>query len=152
MEIDQEDYPGFSIGRTNYLFRVVVIDMLQRCKSSLNPEEAWILMVLQTHGGPLPTSELNGVMMRDPSTVTRQLNSLAKKNMIERRRNAADGRAVTLHLTRTGRAEMKRLNPAIRELRHRAFEGIDADDLEVMVKCLQKVQNNLCASHSPAAA
>lgn len=145
MKIDQKDYPGFSIGRCNYLFRVRIIELLQRCQSNLNPEEAWILLVLQTHEGPLATSELNSVMMRDPSTVTRQLNSLAEKNMIERRRDAKDGRAVTLHLTRAGRAELKRLSPAIDTMRHEAFGGIDAADLAVMVKCLQKIQNNLGA-------
>ncbi len=151
MTIDQKDYPGFAIGRSSYLFRVCVIEMLQRCHSNLNPEETWILVVLQSNGGPLPTSELNGVMLRDPSTVTRQLNSLAAKNMIERRRDTADGRAVTLHLTRTGRAELKRLNPAIDTLRRQAFDGISAADLAVMVKCLQAVQSNLSAQQlSPA--
>jgi len=145
MKIDQKDYPGFAIGRSNYLFRVCVIDMLKRCKSSLNPEETWILFVLQSHGGPLATRELNSVMMRDPSTVTRQLNSLAAKNMIERRRDTVDGRAVTLHLTRSGRAELKRLKPAIDVLRSKAFEGIKPADLAVMVQCLQKVQSNLNA-------
>ena len=145
MKIDQKDYPGFAIGRSNYLFRVCVIDILKQYKSSLNPEEAWILLVLQTHDGPLPTSELNGVMMRDPSTVTRQLNSLAKKNMIERRRDTDDGRAVTLHLTRSGRAELKRLNPAVDILRNKAFEGIKPADMAVMVSCLQKIQSNLNA-------
>jgi len=143
MTIDQHSRPGFAIGRTNYLFRLRIIEALRLAKSRLNPEEAWILMVLKDADRPLPSAELNDLMMRDASTLTRQLNGLADKGMIERQRDPDDGRAVNIKLTRTGRADLKKLHPHAAALRARCAAGIDPDDYAIMIDCLMKIQGNL---------
>ncbi|MBK1832013.1 MarR family transcriptional regulator [Verrucomicrobiaceae bacterium R5-34] len=145
MIINQHDSPGFAIGRTNYLFRLRIIEALRLSKSQLNPEEAWILMVLKEADRPLPGSEFNDFMMRDASTLTRQLNGLAGKGMIERQRDPNDGRAVTIHLTRQGKAELKKLEPHAADIRTRAAAGIDPNDYAVMIDCLMKIQKNLAS-------
>jgi DNA-binding MarR family transcriptional regulator len=146
MIIDQQNLPGFAIGRTNYLFRLRIIEALRLSKSALNPEEAWILMVLKEADRPLPGTEFNDFMMRDASTLTRQLNGLADKAMIERQRDPNDGRAVIINLTRQGRAELKKLDRHAAALRSRTVAGIDPDDYAIMIDCLMKIQSNLAST------
>ena len=145
MIIDQHDRPGFAIGRTNYLFRLRIIEALRLAKSLLNPEEAWILMVLKDADRDLPGAEFNDLMMRDASTLTRQLNGLADKGMIERQRDPRDGRAVLIKMTRRGRAELKKLEPHSLALRARSVADIDPDDYAIMINCLMKIQENLAS-------
>ncbi|MGJ8697680.1 MAG: MarR family winged helix-turn-helix transcriptional regulator [Verrucomicrobiaceae bacterium] len=145
MIIDQQSHPGFAIGRTNYLFRLRIIEAIRRSKSLLNPEEAWILMVLKEADRPLPGAEFNKFMMRDASTLTRQLNGLADKGMIERHRDPNDGRAVNIHLTPLGKSELKKLHPQASALRAQSIDGIDPDDYAIMIDCLIKIQNNLAS-------
>ena len=61
-------------------------------------------------------------MMHDASTLNRQLNGLAEKGMIERRRDPNDGRAVNIHLTRSGKSELKKLHPHAAALRTQSID------------------------------
>jgi len=60
------------------------------------------LLVKLAHMGPSRASDLAEYMCSDPSTVSRQVSSLVKSGLIERRADPADGRASILVPTELG--------------------------------------------------
>jgi DNA-binding MarR family transcriptional regulator len=143
MHTDPYSRPGFAIGRTNYLFRKRIIEELDKVDSMLSPEEAWILMVLDDAGGTAQTGALRGVMQRDASTLTRQLDAMCKKKLIRRERDAADGRVINVVLTAASRREPARVMPGFKALRESAVAGISQENLRIMTQSLPKIQDNL---------
>ena len=148
MPADPYQRPGFAIGRTQYLFRKRIIEELSKAGSALNPEEAWILMVLDDAGGTAQTGELRDVMQRDASTLTRQLDALTKKKFVKRERDAGDGRIINVSLTAASRRELEKVMPGFIELRGSAVAGISQEDLRVMTTSLLKIQENLQSNES----
>ncbi len=138
---------GFSIGRTNYLFRKRIIEELQRVNSPLNPEEAWLLIIVDEAGGMAQTGAIRDVMMRDPSTLTRQLDHACEKGLLRRKRDGTDGRVINIILTSQGRSELARVMPGFKALRKVAIAGISTEDLRVMTSALLKIQENLQSSN-----
>jgi DNA-binding MarR family transcriptional regulator len=66
--------------------------------------------VLQSlHIGPVRMKNLARLLSAPPSTTTYIADGLEKRGLIERRRESADRRAVTVHLTAEGRRVMERL-------------------------------------------
>lgn len=141
--IDPSRRPGFVIGRTNYLFRLRIIEAIREADSSLNPEEAWLLMVLDDAGGTARTGALQVSRQRDASTLTRQLDGLCGKGLVQRQRDERDGRIINVILTANGRRELDRVMPHFRALRESAVAGISKEHLEIMTDTLLKIQKNL---------
>ena len=141
--VDPFARPGFAIGRTQYLFRTKIIEVLRSTKSKLNPEEAWLMMVLDDAGGTAQTGALNQIMQRDPSTMTRHLDVLCKKKMVQRKKDTGDGRIINVSLTATGRRELARVMPGFKSLRNSAVAGINKENLRITIKSLLKIQENL---------
>ena len=72
----------------------------------LRPVEFTILLLLLTNGRATP-KQLALRLGVSPPNVTVLLDRLAQRGLLQRRRNADDGRAMDLHLTETG-AELAR--------------------------------------------
>jgi DNA-binding MarR family transcriptional regulator len=62
-----------------------------------------VLLRSLTTGGPMRASALADSVQSDPSTVSRQVASLVKEGLIERRADPGDGRACLLVPTESGR-------------------------------------------------
>ena len=60
--------------------------------------------------GPLRSQALADVLLLDKSTATRVVDALVRKNYVERQQNADDARAVSLRVTRSGRALYGKIN------------------------------------------
>ena len=84
--------------------------------------------------------------MRDPSTLTRQLDHACEKGLLQRERDCADGRVINIILTLQGRSELDRVMPGFKALRKSAVAGISREDLRIMTAALLAVQDNLQSS------
>lgn len=60
--------------------------------------------------GPLRSQALADVLMLDKSTTTRVVDALVRKNYVERQQDTDDARAVSLRVTRSGRALYEKIN------------------------------------------
>jgi DNA-binding MarR family transcriptional regulator len=57
-----------------------------------------------SNGGPMRAGEIAGCLQSDPSTVSRQVATMVKEGLLERRADPEDGRASILALTPKGEA------------------------------------------------
>lgn len=60
--------------------------------------------------GPLRSQALADVLLLDKSTTTRVVDALVRKSYVERQQDAEDARAVSLKVTRSGRALYEKIN------------------------------------------
>ncbi|WDQ17807.1 MarR family winged helix-turn-helix transcriptional regulator [Rhodopirellula sp. P2] len=143
MNMDHEERPGFLLSRLAYLFRIRVTEVLKEAGLDLSVEESSILMVLHEAGEPLRAGDFAKLVMRDITTVTRQVDGLVEKRLVSRERDPNDGRVVLVRPTAKGTKQMKKLMPLAEALRQRLKSGISAQQWNTTIQTMQRMQENL---------
>ena len=77
------------------------------------------------------------------STLTRLVDNMEKVGLVERRREAADARAVALHVTAAGRRLTKRIVPIAERYEAVALAGFSAGEAEVLKAALRRLYANM---------
>jgi DNA-binding MarR family transcriptional regulator len=77
------------------------------------------------------------------STLTRLVDSMERKKLVVRRRDAEDARAVTLHATATGRRLTERIVPIAEHYEDAALVGFDAAEAETLKAALRRLYANM---------
>lgn len=80
---------------------------------------------------------------KDAPTVTRIIDLLVKKNLLERRADEKDRRRFKIVLTNAGKAKIKEVLPIIRQSRAKAWCCLDEKEMNGLVSSLNKVFENL---------
>lgn len=143
MHFDSESSPGFAIGRVAYLIRLGMAAVLKSAGWPFSPEETQTLITLSDASEPLSMNELASLMVRDPTTVKRQLDRLVEQKFVERTVSSEDARIVMVGLTRRGEQRLQTVLPLLDELRKTALKGIRKSELESTQNVLRRMQTNL---------
>ncbi|QDT86904.1 MarR family winged helix-turn-helix transcriptional regulator [Gimesia chilikensis] len=143
MHFDSESSPGFAIGRVAYLIRSGMAAVLKNAGWPFSPEETQTLITLSDAGEPLSMNDLALLMIRDPTTVKRQLDRLVEQQFVERYASTDDARIVMIGLTRRGEQRLQKVLPLLDDLRKTALMGIKKSELEATLNVLRTMQKNL---------
>lgn len=143
MHFDSESSPGFAIGRVAYLIRSSMAAVLKSAGWPFSPEETQTLITLSDAQRPLSMNELASLMIRDPTTVKRQLDRLVQQKFVQRSESSDDARIVMVGLTRHGEDQLQTVLPLLDDLRKSTLQGISKSELELAQKVLRKMQTNL---------
>jgi DNA-binding MarR family transcriptional regulator len=105
--------------------------------------EQWLLLVnLRNRDGQLH-QELAGNTFKDKTTVTRLLDGLEKKGLVERVAGEADRRQKRISITGKGQELLKSLGPLALETQSRSLQGIDPGELKICRNVLLKIYCNV---------
>jgi len=96
------------------------------------------LLVKIAHLGPSRASDLAEYMCSDPSTVSRQVSSLVKSGLIERRADPADGRASILVPTELGAQRVSEHERRRGDLVMPVLKDWSAEDRDDLLRLLRK--------------
>ncbi len=91
-------------------------------------------------------------MMLSHPTITGLMQRLEGKDFIRRINNPQDGRCKFIALTEKGEEIEKALKKNIREMEGKALDGITADELVVLDRCLRTIADNLKIEDKPTRA
>ena len=92
------------------------------------------------HPGAVTCSQLaERLISRDPD-VTRLVDRLKKRGLLNHRRDDQDRRVVTLSLTESGLTMLKALDEPVRNLHRRQLARLGADDLKKLISLLELVR------------
>lgn len=141
----QQERPGFLISRLAYLFRLRIEDLLADNDSELSAEESALLMVLVESGQPLRRGEFAEIMMRDKTTITRQLDGLVAKGLVRRKQDPGDGRAFLICPTPKGTRQINKILPHGEALRQKLKRGLTAEEWAIGMKVMCQMKKNLIA-------
>ena len=105
--------------------------------------EQWVVLARVADGEGMNQTRLGERTFKDRHNITRILDLLEKRGLIERRADEADKRVYRLFLTEEGRIVGEKLEGLV--MRHRAavFEGLSAEDRGAMGRIFAQIAKNI---------
>jgi DNA-binding MarR family transcriptional regulator len=135
--------PGVSmptlIARTAQTIRAYLAKTITDSGIDLTPEEAMALSLIARFEGQSVNS-LSDSLVKDRTTVTRMLNSMSERNLIERQKNPTDRRSYKIVLTTKGRKVFTYLDPILMKAQENLVEGLQSDELFAAIRVVQSMQ------------
>jgi MarR family transcriptional regulator for hemolysin len=118
----------------------------------LSQATAWPVISAGRLGDGVRQGVLAEAMGVEGPSLVRVLDQLVAQGLIERREDAVDRRAKTLHLTAAGHALRERVEAMLVELRRRLFADVDEADLEACIRVFDSLKSTLARSPAVEAA
>lgn len=118
---------------------------------SVSPAGVPVLGVLR-RCGPLRTTMIATEVCLDPSTVSRQVDSLVRSGHVEKVPDPADGRALLVQLTERGRGELAGHLKAITSTLGGLLDQWPVEDVATMATLLGRLNDEVYTSFAPATA
>lgn len=137
-----ENAIGFWLHRVYQASRNEMYRVFREHGEDLTPEQWAVLIRLWEQDGRAQ-SELSEATFRDAPTMSRIVDSMETRGLIERRPHAEDRRIKLIHLTRHGRALEKKLVPLVEKLVAGMVDGIPERDLVTTRATLRRMFTNL---------
>jgi MarR family transcriptional regulator for hemolysin len=103
----------------------------------LSDSQALPILLLGRLGDGVRTGVLAEHVGVEVPSLVRQIDQLCAAGLIERRDDASDGRAKTLHLTDTGRAQAAVIETLFKDARSRMLWHISDEDLVITLEALR---------------
>lgn len=103
----------------------------------------WRVLAFLNETDGLGVSALADFTVTDQSTLSRALQQMERRGLVERRASAADNRFVEVHITARGRALFAEIIPLALQLRDRALAGLADTDRERLLDLLSHILDNL---------
>jgi DNA-binding MarR family transcriptional regulator len=133
---------GYYLERTT---RVVKLNFHQAFKNeglNLTPEQ-WVVMDLLYACNGLSQSDLAEQSYKDAPSISRIIDTLSKKNYVQRRPAAGDRRKFEIFLTADGYKTVEHLRPIVNELRNRSWENLSKEDYDQFLRIINQVFENM---------
>lgn len=105
--------------------------------------DQWAILKNLYQYADLSQKELAEYCGKDQPTLTRIIDLLVDKQLVERRTNPNDRRSFVVHLTAEGKKKIEALSTNINEIRMQAWKNLNDDDFEHLKRILNMIYNNL---------
>lgn len=119
--------------------RIIVNGIL---KAGLMPGQPKILEFLSEHDGATQKDISAGCVL-DKSTVTSLLSRMLEHQLVEKKCDPHDGRAVHIFLTENGRRQAAKVKAICEKVDNAAFENIPPAEQEQFIRTFHQILNNL---------
>ena len=131
---------GSFIDRTYKVVRQDLINRFKRANVDITPEQ-WVILA-KLNEQDMYQTELASMSFRDKPTVSRIVDLLVKKNLVERIPDKDDGRKYHVSITSKGRTIIEKATPAVNESRKLGWTNLSDEEYETLISTLDKVFTN----------
>lgn len=129
---DLDQAHAYRIHRVSRLLRRSLLAALAEVSPQpISPEQYFLLFRLSAADGQIQ-GDLVDPALDDRPNISRQIDALAKRGLLERRRDDADRRRWRVFLTAEGRALMDRFRPRILAQRQALFGDLPPETLDAL--------------------
>lgn len=104
--------------------------------------EQWVIIDQLYHENGLSQTELANGSYKNAPTVSRIIDLLCDKGLVERQRFEGDRRRYKIYLTQSGRDLHDRLMPFVLDLREQTWEGLSDEDWATLQRITGKILDN----------
>jgi DNA-binding MarR family transcriptional regulator len=104
--------------------------------------DQWVLIDHIARNQGISQNELAEMTTKDAPTVTRILDLLVKKDLVERRMAEDDRRKFNVFLTDTGLAKFNTVFPVVAEVRRQGWSDLSDEDYEHFVRIMDSIYQN----------
>lgn len=105
--------------------------------------DQWVLLKVIEENEGLSQQELAEASSRDPASITRTLDILERKNLVQRLALPQNRRQYLIHLTREGRVFIQTHMQMVDALRRQSIAGFAPEELETLLQLLRRIQINM---------
>jgi len=105
--------------------------------------DQWAVLKILAEHKTLNQVTLAQLIHKDTPTVTRILDLLSQKNMIERQHDVEDRRRICVCLTKAGEQTVEKMLPEVRKIRMHAWKHLSEEDFKHFVRILNTIYDNL---------
>jgi len=107
--------------------------------------DQWVLLDHIARNQGITQNELAEITTKDAPTVTRILDLLVKKKLVERKMSQADHRKFHVCLTPQGEAKFDQVLPVVVSLRRKGWNDLSDDDYAHFVRIMDSIYQNFSA-------
>ncbi len=136
---------GTAIGRTLRVFKNTLQRKFESAGFNLSLEQWLILLLLKMQDGRTQ-QELCVASGKEKTTVTRLIDGLEKKKMINRVRDKSDRRNNLIYITPDGKNAEMILTPIALLINEKALIGFKSEEITHLYDMLNRIVDNLSAS------
>jgi DNA-binding MarR family transcriptional regulator len=148
-DFDLTRYLPYLVNRTGVRIATAFGDVLREHGITL---PMWRVLAALDHADGQRISDLAALISIDVSTLSRILDAMQEKGLVERRRGkGGDARVVTVHETKAGHTLTGRIIPFARHYEDVALRGFTAEEAEELKAMLVRVFRNIAALEDEAA-
>lgn len=133
----------------NFLLEQTVRQMRGYAQRQLDTLQAgitvdqWVLLKIMDEHKKISQVELAHVANKDTASITRTLDLLQKKNLIQRIDDEHDRRKYLVSLTAEGIAFVSRYLPFVNRIRGQIVEGLSPEEIKTLKAILEKIRQNV---------
>ncbi len=131
----------FQIDKTSKLSKLYSQREFDRIGLGITVDQ-WVLLKIIGENDGLTQKELAAKSYRDPASITRTLDILGKKGLVERRPVPKDRRQYSICLKPEGSKFIDTNFPLIQQMRSKSVEGLSEQDLSDLMRILGRIQEN----------
>ena len=132
---------GTYIDRTMKIIRLNYLQAFKEAGVDVTTEQWVILDKLYDNNGQSQTDLANDTF-KNAATVSRIIDLLCKKDLIERQRFANDRRRYKIFLTNKGKAMVKQLRPIVFDLRKKGWNKLSESDFHEFMRIINQIYSN----------
>ena len=133
---------GYYLERTTRIVKLSYLQAFAQLEVDITPEQ-WVMLDSLYHRNGQSQTELAGDSYKNAPTVSRIIDLLEKKGLVERQRFANDRRRYKIFLTKTGQTTVEKVQPAVAALREKGWQELTDDDYSNFLRILNQVFDNL---------
>jgi len=135
---------GMHVNRTAFLMTEEIARRFASQGYTLSAQDFGILFRLSQQGS-MTQVEIAALMMRDKTTITRRIDGLVKKQLVERNPDPNDRRYFRISLTKAGEQTLLILVPLVSEFQRELLCDISDADKTATIKTLKHIMDQLIA-------
>ena len=128
-----------SILRTSDLLENRLARLLR--EYGLTPSQYNAMRIMRGEGEPMPCLEVAGRMIQVAPAITRVIDQLVARGLVEKSQSSNDRRVFLVTLTPSGRDVLRRLDTPIERLHHALLGGVPKRELEKLNQILETARN-----------
>jgi len=104
--------------------------------------EQWVILDELYRKGGISQTELANSSFKDAPTVSRIIDLLSKKKLVQRERFDNDRRRYQVFLTEKGKADYEKALPAVHKLREQGWQQLSDKDYETYLRIMNQIFKN----------
>ena len=127
------------VGKIHYDFGFLVQKAFSENGLDLSKEQWSVLKRLRVNDGQ-PQNDLAFITHRDKTSMTRLVNTMESKNLVERKSDENDRRVNRIFLTDHGKEVIEKVIPIMSELIPAVQESLTEEEIETLITTLKKIK------------
>jgi len=143
MEKQTKTY-GTLLDRTLRIIKLQFIQAFKNAGIDLTPEQ-WAIIDALYHRNGISQTELANGSFKNAPTVSRIIDLLEKKELVERQRFENDRRRYKIFLTSKGKETFDKANPIAQRIRNKGWNNLSEADYENFVRITNQIFENCSA-------